>query len=550
MQIIVVLLIALLLVIPTGRYLYALFSGGPEARGSLERFCHRLIGVPDPAPVMTWQQYAGTLLLTNGVMAVLAYLLLRLQALFPWNPRGFGGMEPTLALHTAISFVTNTNLQHYNGETTLSNFSQMAVITFLMFTASASGFAAAIAFIRGLAGQPLGNFWTDTTRVILKVLLPVSFVLALVLVWQGVPQTLTGGVEATTLSGARQIIPLGPVASLESIKHVGTNGGGFFGSNAAHPFENPTPLTNVLHILAMLWIPTAFLYLFGLFIQNRRQGWIFFAAVSVLFVAMLAHILFYETQGNPALHRMGLPGPNMEGKEVRFGLPGSALFTTVTTAATTGSVNSALNSLTPLAGLAPLVLMMLNSVFGGKGVGFMLLTAMAMLTVFLVGLMVGRTPEFLRKKLETKEIVLLAITILIHPLITLIPASMAVLTAAGRAGISQTAFHGLTQVIYEYTSAAANNGSEFGGIVGNAPFWNLTTTVVMALGRYLSLISLLAVSGFMLAKRPVPESPGTLRTDTPIFAVVLVVIILIVGALTFFPALALGPIAEHLTLSR
>lgn len=552
LQVVITLLIAMSLVVPTGRYLYRVFSGGPapldRAFLPVERLIYRLIGLKDPEENMDWKAYAASLLLSNAVMTLLVYLLLRLQGSLPWNPQGIGGMEPTLAFNTSISFITNTNLQHYSGETALSYLSQMADITFLMFTSAASGFVTAIAFIRGLAGRPLGNFWADMTRFILRVLLPASLLVALLLVWQGSPQTLAPTVEATTLEGAIQKIAVGPVASLESIKHIGTNGGGFFGANAAHPYENPTPLTNLIHLLSMLWITTSLVYMFGLFVKNKKQGWVFFTAAGLLFVLLLGNILYFEARGNPALQAAGLGGPSMEGKEVRFGIAQSSLFATVTAAATTGSVNSMHDSLTPMGGFTPLVLMMLNSVFGGKGVGFMTLAAMAMIAVFLVGLMVGRTPEFLGKKLETKEIVLLAIVILLHPLIILAPSALALLTGAGRAGISHGGFHGLSQVLYEFTSAAANNGSGFEGLRDNTPFWNLSTGIVMFLGRYPSMVALLAVAGFLAAKKPVPEGPGTLRTDTPLFVVVLAGVIVIVGALTFFPALALGPIAEHLTL--
>ncbi|HWI53719.1 MAG TPA: potassium-transporting ATPase subunit KdpA [Symbiobacteriaceae bacterium] len=551
-QVAVTLLLALVLVIPTGHYLYRVFGGGPAPLDGLfrpiERLVFRLIGLNDPEENMSWKAWGTALLLSNAVMLLLAYVIFRVQGVLPWNPDGIKGMDPTLAFNTAISFMTNTNLQHYSGETGLSYFSQMAAITFLMFTSAGAGFTVAVAFIRGLAGCGLGNYWADMTRLTLRVLLPASLLVALVLVWQGSPQTLAPAAQVTTLEGAAQTIPLGPVASLESIKHIGTNGGGFFGANAAHPFENPNPLTNLIHILGMLWLPTSLVYMFGLFIKNRKQSWIFFGAASLLFVMLLGSIFYFEAQGNPALHAAGLAGPSLEGKEVRFGMAQSALFTTVTTAATTGSVNNMHDSLTPMGGFTPLVLMMLNSVFGGKGVGFMNLVAMAMIAVFLVGLMVGRTPEFLAKKLETREITLLAIVILLHPLIILAPTAVSLLTEAGRSAISHPGFHGLSQALYEFTSSGANNGSGFEGLGDNSVFWNAVTGVVMFLGRYPSMIALLAVSGLLAAKKPVPAGPGTLRTDTALFGAVLVGVIIIVGALTFFPALALGPIADHLTL--
>lgn len=553
LQVLVTLLLAMVLVVPTGRYLYTLLGDGPAPLDRfflpVERVIHLLIGVPDAKADMGWKGYATALLISNGVMGLLIYAIVRLQGVLPWNPQGIAGMEPSLAFNTAISFVTNTNLQHYSGEVHLSHLAQMAAITFAMFTSAASGFVTAVAFIRGITGRPIGNYWADMTRFILRVLLPASLLVALVLVWQGSPQTLAPAAQVTTLEGAAQRIAIGPVASLESVKHLGTNGGGFFGPNAAHPFENPTPLTNLVHILSMLWIPTALVYAFGLFVKNTRQGWVFFTAAGALLLALLANAFYFENLGNPVLHRLGLMGPSMEGKEVRFGANQSALFTTVTTAATTGSVNNMHDSLTPMGGFTPLLLMMLNSVFGGEGVGFMNLAAMAMIAVFLVGLMVGRTPEFLGKKLETKEIVLLAVVILLHPLLILAPSALALLTEAGRSGISHpVGFHGMSQLLYEFTSAAANNGSGFEGLGDNTLFWNISTGIVMLLGRYPSMIALLAVGGFLAAKKPVPVGPGSLRTDTPLFAAVLVGTILILGALTFFPALVLGPVAEHLTL--
>jgi K+-transporting ATPase ATPase A chain len=407
LQVLATLLISLVLVVPTGRYLYHTFTAedksGSRALGWMERLVYRAAGV-DPDKNMNPREYLTALIMNNAVMALLVYLLLRLQGVLPLNPRGLPGLAPALAFNTVVSFVTNTNLQNYTGEATLSNLSQMAGITFLMFTSAASGLAAAFAFIRGVSGHPLGNYWRDFTRAIIRLLLPAALILSLVLVAQGVPQTLTSEVPAATLEGAVQRIIMGPVASLESIKHIGTNGGGFFGANAAHPYENPTPLTNLLHILAMLWLPTAILYALGLFVNNTRQGWVYLFTASVLFIVLLAMAMDFELVGNPLMHQAGLPGPSMDGKEVRFGIPQSVLFAGVTTAANTGSVNSMHESLTPMGVFAPLVLMMLNAVFGGGGVGLINLVLISMLAVFLVGLMVGRTPEFLRKKLEPREI--------------------------------------------------------------------------------------------------------------------------------------------------
>jgi K+-transporting ATPase ATPase A chain len=451
-------------------------------------------------------------------------------------------------LHTAISFITNTNQQHYTGETGLSYLSQMAAIPFLMFTAAASGLSVGIAFIRGLTGRSLGNFWADMVHSIVRVLLPGAIILALLYVWQGVPQTLAGPVTAQGLEGGAQVIYRGPVASLEAIKHLGTNGGGFFGANSAHPFENPTPLTNLLQMLSFLIIPGALIYLFGLFANNKRLGWILYGAAASVFVVTAALAIWAESRGNPALHALGLPGPNWEGKEVRFGPALSALYAAATTAAANGAVNAMHDALTPLGTFVPLLLMMLNSIFGGEGVGVINLLVMVVLTVFLVGLMVGRTPAFLGRKLESKEIGLLAVIILIHPLLILGPSAFALLASAGRAAITHEGFRGMTQVLYEYTSAAANNGSGMEGLLDGTPFWNWTTGIVMLIGRYASIILALVVAAILGAKRPAPAGPGTLRIDTLLFGAVLVGVILIVGALTFFPALALGPVAEHLRL--
>jgi len=445
-------------------------------------------------------------------------------------------------------------LQDYAGESGLSYLSQMIAIIFLMFTSAATGFAVAAAFIRGIVGKTktVGNFFIDLIRITTRILLPISIVVTLFLVWQGVPQTLSPNQTVTTIEGTSQAIPLGPVAALEAIKHIGTNGGGFFSANSAHPFENPTPLSNLIEILCMMLLPSSLVYAFGLMLKNKKQAWTIFAAMAILFVMVLPVAYFAEAAGNPVLAQAGLSQSmgNMEGKEVRFGIAQSALFTDVTTAFTTGSVNNMHDSLTPLGGLVPLWNMMLNVVFGGKGVGFMNMIMYAILAVFLCGLMVGRTPEFLGKKIEGREIKLIAIAILVHPFLILMPSTIALLTKAGLAGISNPGYHGLTQIIYQFTSSAANNGSGFAGMAVNTPFWNISTGVVMLFGRYISIICLLAVAGSLASKRAVPVSVGTFRTDNKLFTVILVAVVIIVGALTFFPAISLGPIAEHLTLGH
>lgn len=553
-QIIVVIAILLLLVKPAGTYLYHVFSNEPNRTdrvfGGVERGIFALSGLKK-RPGMSWKTYALSFLTTNVVLVAFGYLILRLQSLLPLNPNGIAGMEQSLTFNTVISFITNTNLQHYSGETGLSYFSQMAVITMLMFTSAASGFSVAVAFVRGITGRAsLGNFFEDFVKAHIRVFLPLALLVTLVLVALQVPQTLHPTLQVTTLEGQVQQIAIGPVASLESIKHLGTNGGGFFGANSAHPFENPSPLTNVIEILSMWMLPAALPYMYGLFAKNKRQGWGIFAAMMTLFVLLLSLNLYAESSGNPAVNALGVDASqgSMEGKEVRFGIPQSALFTTVTTAATTGSVNNMHDTQTPLGSITPLALMMLNNVFGGKGVGLINMLMYAILAVFLCGLMVGRTPEFLGRKIEAREMKLIAVAILIHPLIILVPTAASFLTELGHGAISNPGYHGMTQVLYEYVSSAANNGSGFEGLADNSTFWNVMTGAVMLLGRYVSIIALLAVAGSLLRKQPVPETIGTFRTDNSLFTGILIVTVLIIGALTFLPVIVLGPVAEYLTL--
>ncbi|MBV7275483.1 potassium-transporting ATPase subunit KdpA [Clostridiaceae bacterium UIB06] len=555
LQIIIPLVIFMLLVVPMGRYLYKVSTRekafGDAFFDAIDNFIYKVCRI-DKAEEMSWKEYVISIIVVNGVMTFLAYIILRTQSIHFLNPNKATGMEQSLTFNTVISFMTNTNLQDYSGESGLSHLSQMLVIIFMMFTSAGTGFAAALAFMRGIIGKEktLGNFFVDLTRVITRVLLPLSVIITLLLVAQGVPQTLSGTHTVATIEGRLQDIALGPVAALESIKHLGTNGGGFFGANSAHPFENPTAISNLIELLSMMLLPGAIVYTFGLMLKNKKQGWAIFAAMGILFLLVLPICYLSEKAGNPALAHIGLNQlmGNMEGKEVRFGIPQSSLFTTVTTAFTTGTVNNMHDSLTPLGGLVPLFNMMLNVVFGGKGVGFMNMIMYAILTVFLCGLMVGRTPEFLSKKLEGREIKLIALAIIIHPFLILMFSALALIVPQGLAGISNPGFHGLTQVIYQFTSSAANNGSGFEGMADNTIFWNTTTGIVMFLGRYLSMIILIAVAGSLASKRSIPETAGTFKTDNAMFSITLVVIVLIIGALTFLPAIALGPIAEHLTL--
>lgn len=583
LQLVLTLIIYLILVIPVGRYLYHIAAGkhtfADPVFDRVDGAIYKLGGV-DPHKGMNWKQYAAALIGTNAVMIAIGYFILRIQSIPLLNPNGIEGMEPTLAFNTIISFMTNTNLQHYSGESGLSYLSQMLVIIFMMFVSAASGYAACVAFIRGLAGKTkdnVGNFFADLVRITTRVLLPFSLAGGLLLVWQGVPQNFSGNVVVQTLEGTYQVLAMGPVAALEIIKHLGTNGGGFFGANSATPMENPTILSNLIELYSMMLLPGACVIAFGKMVgDGRRQhqtnkasenaltvhregimdrllgkeGRSIFLAMGILFLVGLSLCYWAEQQGNPALAEIGLSqaAGSMEGKEVRFGIAQSALFTTVTTSFTTGTVNNMHDTLTPLGGMVPLMHMMLNCVFGGKGVGLMNMILYAILAVFICGLMVGRTPEYLGKKVEGREMKLTALAIIIHPLLILAFSALAVATAAGRAGVTNLGFHGLSQVLYEYASAAANNGSGFEGLADNTYFWNITTGIVMFLGRYLPIVIQLAIAGSLMKKNYVNESAGTLRTSNVSFAVILVFVVYIFAALTFFPALALGPIAEHLTL--
>ena len=583
LQLVLTLIIYLILVIPVGRYLYHIAAGkhtfADPVFDRVDGAIYKLGGV-NPHRGMNWKQYALALVGTNAVMIAIGYIILRVQSIALLNPNGIGGMEPTLAFNTIISFMTNTNLQHYSGESGLSYLSQMLVIIFMMFVSAASGYAACVAFIRGLAGKTkdnVGNFFADLVRITTRVLLPFSVLGGLLLVWQGVPQNFSENVIVQTLEGTSQVLAMGPVAALEIIKHLGTNGGGFFGANSATPMENHTILSNLIELYSMMLLPGACVVAFGKMVgDSRRQhqlnkepenamavpregiadrllgreGRSIFLAMGILFLVGLSLCFWAEQQGNPALAEIGLSqsAGSMEGKEVRFGIAQSALFTTVTTSFTTGTVNNMHDTLTPLGGMVPLLHMMLNCVFGGKGVGLMNMILYAILAVFICGLMVGRTPEYLGKKIDGREMKLTALAIIIHPLLILAFSALAVATAAGRAGMTNPGFHGLSQVLYEYASAAANNGSGFEGLADNTCFWNVTTGIVMFLGRYLPIVIQLAIAGSLMKKNHVNESAGTLRTGTVSFAIILVFVVYIFAALTFFPALALGPIAEHLTL--
>ena len=583
LQLVLTCIIYLILVIPVGRYVYHIAAGkhtfADPVFDRLDGAIYKIGGVRAQKG-MNWKQYTLALVGTNGVMIAVGYLILRIQSIALFNPNGIGNMEPTLAFNTIISFMTNTNLQHYSGESGLSYLSQMLVITFMMFVSAASGYAACVAFIRGLAGRTkdnVGNFFADLVRITTRVLLPFSLIGGLLLVWQGVPQNFDGNIVLRTLEGTCQTIAMGPIAALEIIKHLGTNGGGFLGANSSTPLENPTILSNLIELYSMMLLPGACVITFGKMVGDSRrermaggapenalpakreglisrifgrEGRSIFAAMGIIFLIGLSLCFWSESQGNPALAKIGLDQSmgSMEGKEVRFGIAQSAMFTTTTTSFTTGTVNNMHDTLTPLGGLVPLLHMMLNCVFGGKGVGLMNMILYAILAVFICGLMVGRTPEYLGKKIEGREMKLTALAIIVHPLLILAFSALAVATQAGREGITNPGFHGLSQVLYEYASSSANNGSGFEGLADNTYFWNITAGLAMFFGRYLPIVLQMAIAGSLMKKKYVSESAGTLRTHTFSFAVILVFVVYIFAALTFFPALALGPIAEHLTL--
>lgn len=567
LQIGLTLALFVVLVIPMGKYTYHVAAGNrtfaDPVFNRIDNFIYKIFRIDTEN--MGWKKYTLTLLMVNAVMVLVGYIILRVQTIGLFNPNGIDGMEQTLSYNTIISFITNTNLQHYSGESGLSYLSQMLVIIFMMFTSAATGYSACMAMVRGLCGKKMGNYYVDMVRCTTRILIPISFLVALFLVSQGVPQTLSGNLTITTLEGKLQDIAQGPIAALESIKHLGTNGGGFLGANSSTPLENPTIFSNIAELLSMMILPGSCVVAFGHMVYDRHlertggerkklmfghEGRTIFIAMGIIFLLGLSVCFWAESQGNPILEQLGISQAmgSMEGKEMRFGIAQSSLFTTVTTSFTTGTVNNMHDTLTPLGGMIPLLHMMLNVVFGGIGVGLMNMLIYAVLAVFICGLMIGRTPEYLGKKIEGKEMKLAALCIIIHPLLILGFSALAVSCQQGMEGITNPGFHGLTQVLYEYSSSAANNGSGFEGLADNSYFWNITAGLAMFFGRYLSIVIQLAIAGSLLKKRYVNESVGTLRTDTIAFSVILVFVVLIIAALTFLPALAMGPIAEYLTL--
>jgi len=545
LQILVFFAAVLAATVPMGVFLHRVMEGEKHILsrplGWLERLVYRVCGVD--AREQSWSTYAFGLLAFSALTMLVTYAIQRLQHDLPFNPQHLGAVEAGSAFNTAASFTTNTNWQGYVGEATMSYLSQMAGLAWHNFTSAAAGIAIAIALARGLTRRgdgagpaTIGNFWVDLTRATVYVLLPISFVAALVLVSQGVIQNLDPYAEVATLEGGKQVIAMGPVASQEAIKQLGTNGGGFFNVNAAHPFENPTPLTNFLSMFLIFLIPAGLTSTFGRMARNAKQGWALFAAMSFLFFAGVAVAYAAESQG----------GGNMEGKEVRFGVATSALYATVTTDASCGAVNAMHDSFTPLGGLVPLFNIQLGEVvFGGAGAGLYGMLVMAILSVFIAGLMVGRTPDYLGKKIETREVKLAMLYVLIFPLVVLALSAWSAVAPDGVSSLNNAGPHGLSEILYAYTSAAGNNGSAFAGLNANTPWYNVTLGLAMLAGRFLMIVPALAIAGILAGKKAAPAGPGTLPTTGPLFATLLVGVIVIVGALTFFPALSLGPVVEH-----
>ncbi len=547
--------ILLALTKPIGTWLFALYEGRRTplhtVLGPVETGFYKLAGI-DPNQQYGWRRYAVHMLLFNATLMAFTYAVLRLQGVLPGNPQGLAGLSPHLAFNTAISFTTNTNWQSYGGESTMSNLSQMLGLTIHNFLSAATGIALAFALFRGFArreAKAIGNFWADATRVTLYLLLPISIVYATFLIASGVPQTLSGVVDVQTLEGARQSLLLGPVASQEAIKMLGTNGGGFFNANSAHPFENPTALTNLVQMLSIFLIGFGLTWTFGKAVGNTRQGWAILSAMVILFLAGVTVTYWQEAAGNPVLHNLGVAGGNMEGKEVRLGIAASALFSVVTTAASCGAVNSMHDSFTALGGMIPLFNIQLGEVvIGGVGAGIYGFLLFAILAVFVAGLMVGRTPEYVGKKIEAREVKLAVLAIAVLPLMILGLTALSSVLQQGLAGPLNKGPHGFSEILYAFTSAVGNNGSAFAGLTANTPYYNGLLGLAMWVGRFFIIVPMLAIAGSLAAKRYTPESAGSFPTTGGLWVGLLVGIVLILGGLTFLPSLALGPIADHLAM--
>ena len=587
LQIILTLAIFVILVIPMGKYMYHIATKqktfADKVFNPIDRCIYKVCGIKGED--MGWKKYALTLLLVNAVMVFVGYAILRLQSILFLNPNGISNMEPTLSFNTIISFMTNTNLQHYSGESGLSYVAQMCVIIFMMFTSAATGYAACMAFCRGLAGKKIGNFYEDMVRITTRILIPASFIVGLLLVSQGTPQTLQGNFTIETLEGNFQDIAVGPVAALESIKHLGTNGGGFFGANSTTPFENPTVISNIIEMISMMLLPGACVVTFGHMLHDKRkekkaekvamnaqvlpgtaqkkvifgrQGAVVFGAMAIIFLIGLTICYQSEMAGNPVIQEMGIDQSqgSMEGKEVRIGSASGALWSVTTTVTSNGSVNSMHDSTMPLSGLVEMLNMQINTWFGGVGVGWMNYYTFIIIAVFISGLMVGRTPEFLGKKVEAREMKIATIVALLHPFVILVFTAISSyiyvyhpdFVESEGGWLNNLGFHGLSEQLYEYTSCAANNGSGFEGLGDNTYFWNWTCGIVLILSRFLPIIGQVAIAGLLAQKKFIPESAGTLKTDTLTFGIMTFVVIFIVAALSFFPVHALSTIAEHLSL--
>jgi K+-transporting ATPase ATPase A chain len=549
--------------IPIGRYMARVFSGGKTLLDPLllplERLVLRICGV-NPAEEQDWKAYSKSLVVSNIFMWLATFAVVSVQGLLFLNPDKIGNMEPTLAFNTISSFTTNTNLQHYSGETGLTYLSQMIVITFLQFVTAATGMAALVAIIRGLGGNRLtrlGNFYVDITRAAVRVLLPLAIFVATLLIWQGTPMTFQAAAKATTLEGAEQVIARGPVAPEVAIKQLGTNGGGFFGPNSAHPYENPTPLSNLAETWSILIIPMSMVWTMGEMVRRRRFAVVIFLTMLAIYLPLVGFAVGQELGGSRAMTAMGVDQStgSMEGKEVRFGAGLSALWAASTTVTSNGSVNAMHDSLTPLGGLVPMIGMWLNNVFGGVGVGFINMLIFIIVTVFVAGMMIGRTPEFLGKKVEAREVKLASLAMLLHPLLILVGTAVACYiwattsdpgTALG--WLKNPGSHGFSEMLYEFTSSAANNGSGFEGLGDNTPFWNIATGLVMLFGRYIPIIAPLALAGSLAAKQAVAEGAGSLRADSATFGIALWAVVIMLGLLMFMPVAVLGPIAEHLAV--
>jgi potassium-transporting ATPase potassium-binding subunit len=543
--------------IPLGSYMFHVFNFKKTYLDPVfcpvERGIYRILGV-DETQETNWKTYTIDLLWFNFIGFIAVILLQVLQGYLPLNPEHFEGVVPFhLAFNTAASFLTNTNWQAYGGESTMSYFTQMTALTVQNFLSAATGLCVAIALIRGLTRKntdKIGNFWVDMVRYVLWILLPLSIIFALIFVQQGVLQNFSSYVTVQTLEGIKQYIPMGPVASQEAIKLLGTNGGGFFNANSAHPFENPTAFTNFLQMICIFLIPVSLLFTFGKFVEDKKQGYAILGAMLILFVIMFGCIYAGEAIGNPLISQFGISGSSvMEGQEVRFGLGGTTLFTAVTTGASCGAVNAMFDSMTPISGLVPMLQIMLGEVVvGGVGTGFYAMMEYVLMTVFIVGLMVGRTPEYLGKKVESWEMKMAILALLIPSFVILTGSALASVTDAGLVGILNNGPHGLSEMVYAFTSSAGNNGSAFGGLTANTPFYDVALGIAMLIGRFGVIIPMMAIAGSMAGKNTAPAGPGTFSTKSSLFVILLIIVVLIIGALTFFPALALGPIVEHLLM--